>query len=158
MEPECKQESCAESAGPHHGRPNDGGELGIARGAEGRGNDHVGGLERLQNDIAPQAEFAETNDFRVVRVEREKFSAENRDDDGDDESAGAPCDKALVKPAVRLVEIMGAYEVGYQDLVPAAQTDAQNDGEHGKVRTENAGVMAIMPKCTTMAVSTTWKI
>ena len=139
MEPECKQEGCAESAGPHHGRPNDGGELGIARGAEGRGNDHVGGLERLQNYVAPQAEFAEVDDFRVVGVEGEQLSAKNRDDDGDDESACTPCDKALVKPAVCLVEVVGAYEVCDQNLVSATQADAQNDGEHREVCAENAG-------------------
>ena len=64
--------------------------------------------------------------------------SEERHDDGDDKSACAARNEALVKPAVRLVEVVGAYKVSDQDLVPAAEADTQDDGEHGEVCTENA--------------------
>ena len=44
-----------------------------------------------------------------------------------------------MEPAVRLVEVVGAYEVGHENLVSAAQAHAQDDGEHGEIRTEDAG-------------------
>ena len=138
MQAEGEQEGGAEAAGPHHGGPHDGRELGVARGAERRGDDHVRCLERLQDDVAPEAVPAEANDFGIARVERKELLSEERHDDGDDKSACAARNEALVKPAVRLVEVVGAYKVGDQDLVPAAEADTQDDGEHGEVCTENA--------------------
>ena len=138
MQAEGEQEGCAEATGPHHGGTHDGGKLGVARGAERRGNDHVRSLERLQDDVAPEAVPAEANDFGVARVERKELLSEERNDDGDDKSAYAARNEALVQSAVRLVEVVGAYKVCDQDLVPAAEADTQDDGEHGEVCTENA--------------------
>ena len=138
VEAEGEQERRAESAGPHHGRPYDGGELGVARSAERRSDDHVGGLERLQDDVTPQAEFAEADNFGVTCIEREQLFAKKGDDYRHDEPARATGDQALVESAVRLVEVVGADEVRDQDLVPAAEADAQDNGEQGEVRAEDA--------------------
>lgn len=139
MQAEGEQEGGAEAAGPHHGGTHDGGKLGVARGAERRGDDHVRCLERLKDDVAPEAVPAEANDFGIARVERKELFSEERNDDGDDKSACAARNEALVQSAVRLVEVMGAYKVSDQDLVPAAEADTQDDGEHGEVRAKDSG-------------------
>ena len=73
---EGEQQRCAQAAGPHHGRPHDGGKLGIARGAECRRDDHVCRLEGLEGHVAPEAEPAQPDDFWVGGIEAEQMLSE----------------------------------------------------------------------------------
>ena len=64
---ECEDERGGKPERPHHAASDDGGELGIARGTQRCREDEVDGLEGLHSDIAPEADFAEADDFSLVK-------------------------------------------------------------------------------------------
>ena len=125
---ECEDERGGKPERPHHAASDDGGELGIARGTQRCREDEVDGLEGLHSDIAPEADFAEADDFGIVGIESDEVFAEEGDCDGKQESADDADGKRLADAAVCLVVIVCADEVGDENLVTAAEANAENDG------------------------------
>ena len=64
---------------------------------------------------------------------------EKRDDNREQKSADDANGECLVNAAVCLVVIVCADEVRHENLVSAAETDSENDGECGEVPGEDAG-------------------
>ncbi len=65
--------------------------------------------------------------------------SEQGDDQGDDEASGTAPDKGLGRAAHGLLVIVRSDEMCYENLVPVSKAYTQDDGEHGEVRTKNAG-------------------
>ena len=82
----------------------------------------------MHSDIAPEADFAEADDFGIVGIESDEVFAEEGDRDGKQESADDADGERLADAAVRFVVIVSADEVGNENLVTAAEANAENDG------------------------------
>ena len=82
----------------------------------------------MHSDIAPEADFAEADDFGIVGIESDEVFAEEGDCDGKQESADDANGERLADAAVCLVVIVSADEVGDENLVAATEAYAENDG------------------------------
>ena len=78
----CKDKRGGKAERPHHATTHECREFGIACGTERCGDDKVYGFEGLHGDVAPEADFAEAEDFGIVGVEPEQVLAEEGYCDG----------------------------------------------------------------------------
>ena len=135
----CENKRSRDAECPHHAATDKCREFGIARGTERRGDDEVDCFKRLDGDIAPKADFAERNDFRIVRENADERFAVEGYDERENEAADAADSYGLLEASVCLVVIVSADEVCNENLVAAAEANAQDNGECGEVACENAG-------------------
>ena len=78
----CEDKRGSKAECPHHAAAHERRKFGIACGTERCGDDEVYGFEGLHGDVAPEADFAEAENFGVVGVEPEQVFAEECDCDG----------------------------------------------------------------------------
>ena len=127
-EPQCKREyeRGDKPERPHHSASDNGGELGIARGAQRGGDDEVYCLEGLHGYVAPETNFSEAEYFGIVGVEPEQMFAQKRYDNREQEPARDADGKRLAHAAVRLVEIVRTDQMRHENLVSAAEADSED--------------------------------